>query len=106
MFVASRNRRDSDWGKPHFRVADKIFAGFGEEDGRPSIGLKLEKEHAEVRVRTDQRFSVAPYVGRHGWVSIDARSKMTLAELTDLVMESYRLIAPKRVLAKLDSRGR
>ena len=35
------------WGSPYFRVGEKIFAGYDEEDGRPSVGLKLEKPHAE-----------------------------------------------------------
>ena len=35
------------WGSPHFRVGEKIFAGYSEEDGRLSIGFKLEKPHAE-----------------------------------------------------------
>lgn len=90
------------WGKPHFRVAGKIFCGFGEENGRETIGLKLDKEHAHARVTNDPRFSVAPYVGKHGWVSIDAAARMSRSELQDLVMESYRLIAPRRTLAKLD----
>jgi predicted DNA-binding protein (MmcQ/YjbR family) len=89
------------WGKPHFRVAGKIFAGFGEEKGRPVIGLKLDKEHAAERIRSDPRFTIAPYVGRHGWVSIDAGARITTAELRDLVRESYRLIAPKKNLVKL-----
>src|SRR5687768_8488699 len=32
-------------GKPHFRVGDKIFAGCGEENGKYSIGFKLEMDH-------------------------------------------------------------
>jgi hypothetical protein len=34
------------WGKPHFRVGEKIFAGFGEQDGRPTLGMKLVAGHA------------------------------------------------------------
>ena len=36
------------WGQPHFRVVDKIFAGFGDEQGRASIGFKLEMDHARA----------------------------------------------------------
>ena len=25
------------WGSPYFRVGEKIFAGYGEEDGSPSV---------------------------------------------------------------------
>jgi predicted DNA-binding protein (MmcQ/YjbR family) len=82
------------WGEPHFRVAGKIFCGCGQEDGRPVIGFKLEREHAEA-VLGDPRFRRAPYVGRHGWVSMDASRIRDWAEVRALVEESYRLIAPK-----------
>ena len=88
------------WGKPHFRVGDKIFAGCGEEKGKVTIGFKLEMEHAEEILR-DKRFERAPYVGHKGWVSMDASGVKDWEEVRRLVLESYRLIAPKRTLAKL-----
>ncbi len=89
------------WGEPHFRVGDKIFAGCGDEQGRLKIGFKLEKEHAEARVAHDPRFTPAPYVGRHGWVSLDAVRIKNWDEVRALIAESYRLIAPKVSRAKL-----
>jgi predicted DNA-binding protein (MmcQ/YjbR family) len=88
------------WGKPHFRVRDKIFAGCGDENGKPVIGFKLEMAHAESAVR-DPRFWPAPYVGHKGWVSMDASAITDWDEVRTLLMESYRLIAPKGSLAKL-----
>ncbi len=89
------------WGEPHFRVGEKIFAGYGEEQGEPKITFKLEKAHAAILVDADPRFSRAPYVGKHGWVSMDATRVDDWDELGDLILESYRLIAPKKSLAKL-----
>ena len=88
------------WGKPHFRVNDKIFAGCHEEDGRSVIGFKLEMQHAAA-VLADPRFTRAPYVGHKGWVSMDASRISDWGEVRELILESYRLIAPKRSLAKL-----
>jgi predicted DNA-binding protein (MmcQ/YjbR family) len=90
------------WGEPHFRVGDKIFAGYGEKEGRASIGFKLAMLHAEAVVREDPRFSRAPYVGHKGWVSMDVTDLSDWGEVRPLVLESYRLIAPKKTLAKLD----
>ena len=90
------------WGKPHFRVGEKIFAGCGEEDGRITIGFKLEPAHARKIVK-DPRFAPAPYVGHKGWVSMDAAGVKDWKEVQALVIESYRLIAPKKSLAKLAS---
>jgi predicted DNA-binding protein (MmcQ/YjbR family) len=93
------------WGKPHFRVGEKIFAGFEEHDGAPSIGFKLAMEHAQRRVRSDCRFARAPYVGHKGWVAMDASRITDWEEVRALILESYRLIAPKRSIAKLDRPG-
>jgi predicted DNA-binding protein (MmcQ/YjbR family) len=90
------------WGKPHFRVAGKIFAGCGEEGGVLTIGFKLDAAHAKAIVK-DPRFRPAPYVGHKGWVSMDATGVKDWKEVQALVLESYRLIAPKRTLAKLAS---
>lgn len=95
-------RETLTWGQPHFRVRDKIFAGFGEEGDRLVIGMKLEKAHADVVIR-EERFWRAPYVGRHGWVSMDAHSIADWGEVEDLIEESYRLIAPKSSTVKLDA---
>jgi predicted DNA-binding protein (MmcQ/YjbR family) len=88
------------WGEPHFRVGEKIFAGCGNEKGRLSIGFKLEMDHADLVVQ-DPRFRRAPYVGHKGWVSMDASGIRDWGEVRGLVLESYRLIAPKRTFAKL-----
>ena len=90
------------WGQPHFRVADKIFCGYGAEKGKMTIGFKLEMEHAAILVENDPRFERAPYVGHKGWVSMDAKSIRDWNEVRALVLESYRLIAPKKTLAKLE----
>ena len=88
------------WGQPHFRVGEKIFAGYGEEKGKATIGFKLERSHAEA-ILDDPRFTRAPYVGHAGWVSMDATRVKDWDEVRALVRESYGLIAPKRSIAKL-----
>ena len=88
------------WGSPHFRVGDKIFSGCGEKNGDVTCGFKLEMDHAAVIV-DDPRFSKAPYVGHKGWVTMDLSGTVDWNLVRELVLESYRLIAPKRSLAKL-----
>lgn len=88
------------WGEPHFRVGEKIFAGYGKDAGRSAIGFKLEPLHAE-EVLDDPRFTRAAYVGRYGWVAMDAGQVSDWDEVRELVHESYRLIAPRRSLKKL-----
>ncbi len=86
------------WGQPHFRVRGKIFAGFGDHGGTVTLGFKLEREHADAAIQ-DPRFARAPYVGAHGWISMDVKGVRDWAEVRALVRESYRLIAPKKLWA-------
>jgi len=94
-------RETLTWGQPHFRVGEKIFAGCGEEKGRVVIGFKLDMDHADAIIQ-DPRFWRAPYVGHKGWVSMDAGGVDDWDEVRPLVLESYRLIAPRRTVARLD----
>jgi predicted DNA-binding protein (MmcQ/YjbR family) len=88
------------WGSPHFRVGEKIFCGFGAENGKQVMGVKLEMSHARSIVK-DKRFWPAAYVGKHGWVSMDVTQRKSWDEVALLIRESYGLIAPKASLAKL-----
>jgi predicted DNA-binding protein (MmcQ/YjbR family) len=94
------------WGEPHFRVGDKIFGGWGaHKDGRYSMGAKLDKDKQAALVASDPRFTVAPYVGKHGWVTFTPGDAPELGELEALLLESYRNIASKAQLARLDAGG-
>jgi predicted DNA-binding protein (MmcQ/YjbR family) len=90
------------WGKPHFRVGDKIFAGYGAEGDKQVLGFKLQMDHAAARIK-DPRFARAPYVGHKGWVSLDAAQIDDWDDVCSMILESYTLIAPKKSLAKLES---
>jgi predicted DNA-binding protein (MmcQ/YjbR family) len=94
------------FGDPAWRVKDKIFASQkGNYDGgRPSVSLKAPEGAQRALVATDpRRFFVPPYVGPKGWIGVYLDGeKVDWDELTDLVEESYRLIAPKRLAAKVE----
>jgi predicted DNA-binding protein (MmcQ/YjbR family) len=90
------------WGHPTFRVGKKIFAGFGEHEGRPSLGFKPFPAHEE-KLLEDPRFFTPPYVGRFGWVSVWLDGPVDWDQIRGLVTESYRQIAPKRLAAALDA---
>ena len=98
---------DFPWGSPHYKVNGKIIGGFGDGDeaeDAPTVGFKLEKEHAAALVESDRRASAARYVGKHGWVSFELRGRVPWRRLEAWIEESYRLVAPKRSVAKLDAR--
>jgi len=44
------------------------------------------------------RFFKTPYIGRHGWVSIQNPEGDDWDELSDLIQEAYLRAAPKRLV--------
>lgn len=90
-------------GDPTFRVRDKIFAMRHPVDGRLSLWCKAAPGAQRVLVGSDpNRFFVPPYVGHHGWVGMWLDVAIDWDEVADLVEESYRMTAPKRLTARLD----
>jgi hypothetical protein len=92
-------------GDPSFKVRDKIFAMQHGVDGRPSMWCKAPPGAQSVLVASNpERFFVPPYVGHHGWVGVRLDVELDWDEIADLVEESYRMTAPKRLCALLDQR--
>jgi len=91
------------WGDPTFRVKDKIFAMQKSGDGRVSVWLKAPPGAQEILVgAAPETFFVPPYVGHKGWVGIRLDDDPDWTEVDGLVRRSYRLVAPKRLAARLD----
>ena len=91
-------------GNPSFKVRDKIFAMQHGHERRPSCWVKAAAGVQELLVGHDEtRFFRPPYVGQHGWVGIRLDGAPDWDELADLVEESYRMTAPKRLVAQLDA---
>jgi hypothetical protein len=89
-------------GNPSFKVRDKIFAMQHGHEGRSSCWVKAPRGVQGMLVGHDsERFFVPPYVGHHGWVGVWLDRTVDWEELADLVEESYRITAPKRLSAQL-----
>jgi hypothetical protein len=91
-------------GDPSFKVRDKIFAMQHRMDGRPSLWVKAPDGVQEMLVgAVPDRFFRPPYVGHRGWVGLRLDGELDWDELADLVEESYRMTAPKRLSAQIES---
>ena len=92
------------WGNQTFRVREKIFAMAGHDTGhwRMSCKARPGMQASLVAARPD-RFYVPAYVGPKGWLGIDLGDGVDWDEVADLIEESYRLTAPKRLAAQLDT---
>lgn len=83
------------WGGPTFRVRAKIFAMPRSDDGRPSVWCKAPAGVQSMLIAADpDRFFFPPYVGAKGWTGVRLDTAVDWEELTDLIADSYRLIAP------------
>ena len=87
-------------GNPSFKVRDKIFAMRHSlhKEQRWSVWFKALPGAQDVLVGSDpKRFFVPPYVGSKGWVGAYLDVEQDWDELRDLIEESYRMTAPRRV---------
>ena len=97
------------WSEPTFRiVGGKIFAmhasaGTHHGTGRPAVWLHASKENQLLMIahRPDRFFS-PPYVGPSGWVGVWLDGDVDWPELSVLVEDAWRRVAPRKVLAVLD----
>jgi hypothetical protein len=92
------------WGSPHMRVGEKIFTGWGLEDGGRSwsFSVKLDKDKQAALVQSDPRFAIASYTGKYGGTTMTvAKGDEDWGEIAALVEEGYRNIAPKKLIAMI-----
>lgn len=93
------------WDEPTFRVRGKIFAMYKAGDGGGSLWCKAPRGAQEVLVSAEPaRFFVPPYVGHHGWIGVRLDGDVDWSEVADFVEDSYRLTAPRRLVARLPGR--
>ena len=84
---------------PSFRVCDKFFV-MTSEDGT-SMTLKGGPGVQQALVGSNpERFFVPAYVGHKGWIGVRLNVEQDWDELTELIEDSYRMTAPKRLLIK------
>jgi predicted DNA-binding protein (MmcQ/YjbR family) len=90
------------WGDTiTFRVRGRIFVMHRASERGATIWCKAQPGIQEMLVGSDPgQFFVPPYVGQHGWIGVCLNERVDWEEVADLVAESYRMTAPKR-LARL-----
>jgi phosphoribosylglycinamide formyltransferase 1 len=95
---------DWPWGSVHCKVRGKIFAGWGREhDGVMALGVRTSMDRQAVLVAADPAISIAKYVGKYGGIDIRLEERPDWDEVEDFIVESYRIIAPKRLSRALDA---
>jgi len=95
---------------PTWRVRDKIFAMYSDNhygEGMVSLQCKAPPGAQEVLTGAGpERFFVPPYVGHIGWLGVRLDvPPVDWDVLASLITDSYRMIAPKRLLKQLGPAG-
>ena len=98
-------------GRPAF-FTKKIFAGYGavlkgdHHSGQYDQALVFMPDSEErLALEQDDRYFVPAYWGPSGWLGLDLSGPdVDWDEVTELVEDSYRATAPKKLIAELDQR--
>ena len=93
-----------------FHVRDKTFAWYLDDhhgDGIFSVSCKMAlDENREVAGLDPARFYLPAYMAHRGWIALRLDvGKIDWNEVEELVADSYRLVAPKRLAALVSRRG-
>lgn len=95
-------------GRPAF-FTQKVFAYYGGSqriDGEwvaHERAIMVRSDPAdEPALRQDPRFWVPAYLGPAGWLGLDIGDDADWDEIAELLESSYRVTAPRRLVARLD----
>jgi predicted DNA-binding protein (MmcQ/YjbR family) len=98
------------WGERVVKVARKVFVFLGSAEGARGVGLSVKLPTSHLAALGLPFTSPTGYgLGKSGWVSarFEPGEEVPVDLLTLWIEESYRAIAPRRLVAELDAgRGR
>jgi predicted DNA-binding protein (MmcQ/YjbR family) len=97
---------DHPWGESVAKVGKKVFVFFGTTDGDEPFGFSVK-----LPVSNDEALSM-PFtvptgygLDRGHWVTVRPPDDAPLDLLLAWIEESYRTVAPKTLVARLDAEG-
>lgn len=92
------------FGAPTFQVRKKNFAMLHRPENRTSVWCKAPPGAQAAYVASEpDRYYAPPYLGPSGWIAAWLDGDPDWDEIEAIIVESYRLIAPKRLVAQLDT---
>lgn len=94
---------DHPWGELVFKVNKKVFVFFGTSDAQALVFTVKLPESVAFALTFDFTEPAGYGLGRSGWVSGSvSASDAPLDVIEDWIEESYRAVAPKRLVKVLD----
>ena len=99
---------DHPWEETVAKVGKNVFVFFGSDQspGWPGMTVKL-RESNQAALGVPGAAPTGYGLGKAGWVSLSFNGDTAppAGVLEDWIEESYRLVAPKRLIAELDARA-
>jgi predicted DNA-binding protein (MmcQ/YjbR family) len=93
---------DHPWGEQVVKVNGKIFVFLGLPASK-RMTVKLDESHGHA-LAIEGAEPTGYGLGKSGWVTVPLRAPgVTIDLLRDWVEESYRIVAPRRLIAELDA---
>jgi hypothetical protein len=96
-------------GEPAWFAGRRTFVTYADRhhDDRVAFWCAAPPGHQQELVAAEpERCFVPPYVGGRGWVGMRLDVEVDWRLVTELVEDAYRTVAPPRLRAELDARGR
>jgi hypothetical protein len=94
----------SHFGKPDFRVKNKIFAGLSADEKQATLKLPTKVQVPLVKKRPETFSFAAGAWGRSGWTYVEL-GRIEREELRAPAVEAWRLIAPKKLVQAFDGKA-
>lgn len=89
------------WGKPSFRVQDKIFAVL-QEDGVSLLVKTTKDDRLAYTTMEPEIYSVPANYSTLNYMIV-RMDRIALAELHVLIVQAWKSVAPKRLVAGYDA---
>lgn len=96
-------------GEPTWFVrGKKVFVMFADHHHDDRLGFWCPAPagvQQELVAAAPEQFFRPPYVGHRGWLGVYLDVAVDWAEIAEIVTDAYRMVAPKTLVAQLDSLG-
>ena len=90
------------WGEHAFKVKGKTFVFMRDDDSGTSFSVKLAESRAAALALPGSE-PTHYGMGAKGWVTLKPSSRSSLKTLYAFIDESFRAVAPKRLVRDMDS---
>jgi predicted DNA-binding protein (MmcQ/YjbR family) len=96
---------DHPWGETVYKVGKKVFVFFGIDEAGPDFHLTAKLRDGHEEALTFEWVEPSGYgLGKAGWITATVPDDAPLDLVLGWILESYLIVAPKRLAAQVHDR--